>query len=227
MGLPLSRSHALILEPAGCQNHRCPSPTGCTLPLRLLRGGPQPPAGGCTQPAVPPSASILLPGLAATLQPPPSTLQHPGAPCGARGRQLGPEPSVHQGKWSPERTRSPLTPLLLPACLPPGAPAGSTWLCRGSGCPPRAEPKRLPCWQAGAGHGATPATSPRKRRRPPPVPEPAPWSRPVCAARSAPNTAHGAGTPIPPSPGGVWGNAAPQSAALTAALPRGPAVSSK
>lgn len=158
---------------------------------------------------------------------PPSTLQHPGAPCSVRGRQLGPEPSVCRGKRSPERTHSPLTPLLLPACLPPGAPAGSTWLCRGSGCPPRAEPKRLPCWQAGAGHGATPATSPRKRRRPPPVPEPAPWSRPVCAARSAPNTAHGAGTPIPPSPGGVWGNAAPQSAALTAALPRGPAVSSK
>lgn len=38
MGLPLSRSHALILEPGGCQNHRCPSPTGCMLPLRLLRG---------------------------------------------------------------------------------------------------------------------------------------------------------------------------------------------
>lgn len=189
MGLPLSRSHALILEPEGCQNHRCPSPTGCTLPLRLLRGGPQPPAGGCTQPAVPPSASVLLPGLAATLQPPLplcSTRGHPAArgagswaqspPCTrGSGAQSAPVPPSH--RCCCQRASRPGPLRAAPGCA--GAPAArhgpspSAFRAgrqeqgtepprphpRGSAAVPRLCPSQL----LGAGRSAQPTQPPTRR----------------------------------------------------------------
>lgn len=187
MGLPLSRSHALILEPGGCQNHRCPSPTGCTLPLRLLWGGPQLVAAlsQLCLPLPPSYCQGWLPRSSPPL-PPCSTRGHPAArgagswaqnpPCtGGSGAQSTAVPPSH--RCCCQRASRPGPLRAAPGCA--GAPAarhGPSPSAFRAGRqdqgtePPRPHPRgstAVPCLcpsqLLGAGQSAQPARPPARR----------------------------------------------------------------
>lgn len=134
--------------------------------------------------------------------------QHPRAPSSTVPQEL--RPGDGAVCWGRQSTLWPFCPTaVLPA--PARAPAGSTWLCRGCSC--RGQAPAPSVLAASAGRGAATATSPWRCRHP------RLFHCQLCRACPA-EPRHGAGTP-------QLGRSAAPSAALTAALPRGPAVSSK